>query len=238
MKEAVFKDSKTNYLFLTLKTIALVTMTMDHLAVRLDMMARIDWDTYDLMRCFGRFSFPLFCLILSFGFFHTGNIKKYLLRMLIFALISELPYDLCIHNSIIDLNHQNVIFTLFFGLVCLKLIDDILTNNKIFMFKIDPQNFVGKYILVIPVVTFFCASAYLFKSEYRYEGIILIVIVYFLLSLKYTTIKIKADNEGDEELYSEKNSNNMNLWWKKILKNCFYYYYPVHLIILYLLFSR
>ena len=128
----------------TLKIIAIVAMVIDHIAAvvlarqmiatgYLDAMNSgvyeevMGWLTdnmllyysYDFMRMVGRLGFPIFCFLLVEGFLRTGNVKKYLLRMGIFALVSEIPFDLAMTGSFFHWTYQNVFFTLFLGLFAL-----------------------------------------------------------------------------------------------------------------------
>ena len=77
-----------------LKYIALFSMFLDHIGVIGK--AFLSKNVYFLLRAVGRLSFPLFCFILAEGFFHTKNRKKYQQRLFIFALLSEIPYDLAL----------------------------------------------------------------------------------------------------------------------------------------------
>ena len=70
-----------------LKLIACLTMLIDHLGA-------IFFPTCAWLRMVGRLSFPIYCFLLAEGVHHTRNLKKYGLRLLLVALITELPYDL------------------------------------------------------------------------------------------------------------------------------------------------
>ena len=125
----------------TLKMIAIVTMLIDHIGAavlaRLLMVnglgeldqtntdAIMQWlsangalyGTYTVMRMIGRVAFPIFCFLLVEGFLHTHDVKKYAMRLGLFALLSEIPFDLAFSSKILEFNYQNVFFTLFIGLL-------------------------------------------------------------------------------------------------------------------------
>ncbi len=109
-----------------LKYLAMVSMLIDHMAaVLLAPLLLENYDAvlwgfsvsalYDGMRDFGRLAFPIYCFLLVEGFFHTSNRKKMLGNLLLFALLSEIPFDLAFQKETLELGYQNVFVTLSLG---------------------------------------------------------------------------------------------------------------------------
>ena len=94
----------------TLKIIAIVSMLVDHIGL-------VFFPEVMMFRIIGRISFPIFAYVLAEGIYYTKDITKYMLRLGIFALLSEIPYDLAVMGSVLEFSHQNVFFTLFFGVL-------------------------------------------------------------------------------------------------------------------------
>lgn len=127
----------------TVKIIAVISMLIDHTAAVVltrQVMANgymdivwgtqeqiMDWLTENAllfygmqgMRMIGRLGFPIFCFLLVEGFQRSRDVRKYALRLGIFALISEIPFDLAITGQILHTGYQNVYFTLLLGLLAL-----------------------------------------------------------------------------------------------------------------------
>ena len=115
-----------------LKTIALFAMITDHVAAVFLMNSDIvllsignhHLRLYSLMRMIGRIAFPIYSFLLVEGFMHTHNRKKYGIRLLLFALISEIPWNLLRGNSLFY-KTQNAFFTLLLGYLGLCQIDKL-----------------------------------------------------------------------------------------------------------------
>ena len=90
-----------------LKLIACITMLIDHIGA-------IFFPSLKILRMIGRLSFPIYCFLLVEGAAHTKNAGKYALRLLICAIISELPYDLAFDGRL-SLNSLSVMATLLIG---------------------------------------------------------------------------------------------------------------------------
>lgn len=140
-------NTKTGITGSTLKIIAIVCMLIDHIgAVILERYLYANGLSYKTMqmmveggfgnlqkvviadlilRLIGRLAFPIFCFLLVEGFYYTSNRAKYVLRLFLFALISEVPFDFAFKNSWLEFSYQNVFFTLTIGLLTIWGIDEI-----------------------------------------------------------------------------------------------------------------
>ena len=99
-----------------LRILALVLMLLDHLWATV--VPGNNWMTY-----LGRMAFPIFAFQTAQGYIHTRDFKAYCKRLLIFAAVSELPFNLMISGSPFFPQHQNVMLTLLLGLLCCRAYD-------------------------------------------------------------------------------------------------------------------
>lgn len=107
----------------TLKILAMFFMLLDHLWARI--VPGNTWMTY-----MGRMAFPIFAFLIVEGYFHTSDFKKYAKRLLVFALISEIPFNLMYISSPIFPFHQNVMFTLLLGLLTIRSLDIFIKQKE------------------------------------------------------------------------------------------------------------
>lgn len=141
---------------LILKTVALATMIIDHYGA-------IFQSGENIYRIIGRIAFPVYCFLLVEGYFHTSDVKKYGKRLLLFAIVSEIPFDLAFYGKI-GFEHQNIFFTLSIGLAAIFFIDN----------KEGKYNF--NKSLVIAAAGIF---AMILSVDYNIMGVIYILSFYF-----------------------------------------------------------
>ncbi len=108
-------------------------------------------------RIIGRLSFPLFAWLISTGYFHTRNVFKYLSRLIILAVIIQIPYSLYFKST-----YLNIFFTLFVGLLTIYFYDSI--KNRV--------------IGIISIINLLLISAVL-NFDYGVYGILTIFIFYY-----------------------------------------------------------
>lgn len=126
MDNITTKPDKTGMSSFALKTIAIIAMLIDHIA-----WAFVPTGTIlgQIMHIIGRITAPIMCYFIAEGYYHTHNMKKYALRLAIFALISHIPYNYFMTGKIVNPFtsgfRTSVIYTLFLGLISL-----IIWNNE------------------------------------------------------------------------------------------------------------
>lgn len=154
-----------------LKRLALCSMLLDHLGascLEAGVFSRpgpIPGPLLTLDVCLrwaGRLAFPLYCFLLVEGFLHTHSLRQYAGRMLAFALVSELPFDLAFFHTPFYQGHQNVYWTLFFGLCALGCLRHCGERSA-------PGIFSALALAVL---------AELLRTDYGAIGVLLIVVLY------------------------------------------------------------
>lgn len=99
-----------------LKILAAVSMLLDHIGA----VFVPGYYGYYLCRVLGRLAFPVYCFLLAEGICHTRNPRKYGLRLLIGALVSEIPFDITFYGGLTS-THQSVMVTLLLGFCAMEL---------------------------------------------------------------------------------------------------------------------
>ena len=92
------------------KVIACLTMLLDHIGA----VFMPGYYTYYILRIIGRIAFPIYCFQLAEGVHYTRNPGKYALRLALWAVASEIPFDLAFYGGL-TIEHQSVMLTLLLG---------------------------------------------------------------------------------------------------------------------------
>lgn len=151
-----------------LHIIAMAFMLCDHL-----------WATI-LGRCIflndiGRLAYPIFTFMLVEGFFHTSNLKKYVIRMFVFALIAEIPFNLMTNGVLIYPFHQNVMWTFAIALLLMAWIEHV-----------KKRGILWQTILVSMLATGIgFLSGFAVYSDYFGFGVLVIFVFYFFRGKKW-----------------------------------------------------
>ena len=151
-----------------LQIIAMTLMLMDHLWATL--LPAKEWLT-----CAGRVAFPIFAFMAVEGYFHTRSFKKYILRMLLFAVLSEIPFDLMYGGTWFYPVHQNVLWTFLLSLLGVWLMEQVRKKGKTWM-----------YLLVcVLVVLAGLVLGTLCMVDYYGAGVLTVFVFYFLHGRKW-----------------------------------------------------
>jgi len=233
-----------------LKLIATVTMLIDHIGATLVYSAYLAaWNAgdyaqsnalvpvYQTMRIIGRIAFPIYCFLLVEGFHYTRNVKKYLSRLAIGMLLSEIPFDMAF-SGYIDWTGSSVMVTLLLGCLMMEGMKRL-------------EGF-WKVLPILPAVWI----AELLGTDYAGHGIALIAMLYltkglpreklwrtvgFVILLWFGVTVTIGGVAVPMELFGLIGLVPMFLYdGKKLTKNKwvqwgFYLFYPVHITVLWIL---
>lgn len=228
-----------------LRVIAVLLMLSDHIWATY--MSLGNWMTY-----IGRMAFPIFAFQIAEGFVHTSNFKKYALRLLGFAVITEIPFNLFYSSRVFNPYHQNVLFTLLLGLLAIYVLDNLKKNFT--------KKNIGCSLLWIALI---CVAATLGFVDYGFLGMLTVVMFYVLRDFPFAWLAqlvgmvlinivffeglvypVEIFGKTFELPYQGFAVFSLIPIWlyggrkgksSKIMQYGFYAFYPVHMLILYLL---
>lgn len=210
-----------------LKIIAVISMLIDHIG------AYIFPDAYWL-RCIGRLAFPIFAFYIAEGMRYTRSRKRYVLTLLVFAIISQIPY-----GFLREFYYLNILFTFLIAIFAIFLIENYKKNETLYMI----------YLLLLGSVLLFVE--FLNIVDYGIFGVLLILVFYFvkdkklslslgaaclvLLTLKMmlfagftlrSTVQFLSILSLLLLYFYNGNKGKVNLKW------LFYIFYPLHLLVI------
>lgn len=218
-----------------LKLLAVFLMTVDHVGLTLVEQGFLGgiaggespWWYVDLvLRGMGRLAFPIFAFLLAEGAFHTRHEKEYALRLLVFALVSEIPFDLALFGSWFHPGYQNVLFTLLAAYLAI----------------LGIRKNVRRPVLQVLCAAAGCGAAALLRTDYGAMGVLMTVLLYWFRGSVLQTVVGAAAALLDSISWAGISAlafvpihfyNGERGRWPG--KYFFYIYYPVHLLVFYLL---
>lgn len=206
-----------------LKIFAVIFMFIDHIGF-------VFFPSQIIFRIIGRIAFPIFAFQIGIGFKHTKDKRKHIFTMLLFAIISQIPFRL-IHDLYGILAPLNVFFTFALALSIIYCIDEI------------------KHMVVkIPLVMIIFIIANYITVDYGILGIALTVLLYYISEVSFgSLIAITSFSatycflyDNTLELYCMLSIPFLLLFNGKKganVKWLFYIFYPLHMLIFYLIFK-
>ena len=238
-------DSKKGISSFGLHVLAMALMLCDHLWAML--LPAQEWLT-----CIGRIAFPIFAFMIVEGLNHTHDRKQYLKRLLIFALVSEIPFDLMYGSTPFYPYHQNVIWTFLLAIALILMIEKAKSAGKRWLTVAACAGAVlqGTVLGVVTMVDYFA------------PGVLTVLVFYFfrqrtwwcalgqLVCLYYLNVEVLGGYYYEIELFGhsfELIQQSLALlalipiwlyrgrqgYHKKWFQYFCYAFYPVHMLILY-----
>ena len=223
----------------TLKLIAIITMLTDHVGAVIVERMIIRGVTFggmnlkelymldQVLRSIGRIGFPIFCFLLVEGFIHTKDRVKYGLRLTLFAVLSEIPFNLAFTGRLFSTKYQNVFFTLLIGFLVMAVFGWLEEKCR--------EKPMLSMILMVIVMAAGMALAAVLKTDYDYRGIISIVVLYIFrmyrpFQLLAGALTFMWEIPAPAAFLAAACYNGKR---GLKLKYVFYVFYPLHLLLLY-----
>lgn len=211
-----------------LKYIAIIAMVIDHIGefVISDLYG-FDSPVYMWCKIIGRITFPIFAFLLVEGFKKTKNLKGYFFNILIFALLSEIPFDLVRSGNPIDFEYQNIMFTLLINLLMIYIMEE----TKI-------KNINSKLLFECMLVIIFSVVSYLLKLDYLFYGPLVIYFYYKFHDNKLMRF-VTSEASFYFQFFSFVHISNILIYFYngergRQNKYFFYFFYPAHLLLIYI----
>ena len=174
-----------------IKLIAIITMLCDHSGDAI-------LGQFSVLNVIGRIAFPLFCFQIVIGYKHTKNVNKYLLRLFLFGLISQIPFSLFCYSYLGRIDLLNVYFTLALGLLAIYILDMFPKKYKFLAIILD---------IVLMIIAEFA------QTDYGWFGVCLIICIYLfyndksLSKIKNNAFYSNITNNSNETLQYSNEEN-------------------------------
>ena len=197
---------------------------------------------YDTFRLIGRIAFPIYSFLIVQGFIHTRNVLKYCLRLFLFALISEVAFDIGFNNVLFETYSNNVFFTLGLGLIGIIIISRIENIYHAFKDKINKVRLnIGCFLSGLCFV--FALGIFadeIFRCDYGFSGVLCIICMYIFrnnITIGYilgvlSTVLLNSNMMQIYALFGLLFVMKYDGEKGKSMKYFFYLYYPLHILIL------
>lgn len=217
-----------------LKVIAIISMLIDHVGMVLvgpltDTGAVPVWVYFVMRDVIGRLAFPIFCFLLVEGYAHTHSKSRYLARIAVFAIISEIPFDLATSGQWYDSGAQNVFWTLAFGLAALMVCEKIKQLG----------NEIAAFMLSVLAICACATIAEILNTDYGWMGVAAIGLMYLSNKIKYSEraafgilplVLYEPAVLLDIPIIASYNGKRGRCG--RVLRWAFYAFYPIHLAVL------
>lgn len=177
-----------------------------------------------VMQLIGGMALPIFAFLLVEGFLKTSDYRKYLLSLLGFAVISEIPYDLAMNGKVLYRSSQNVLFTMTICLLMLYFLRMVRAGKGAFSVMMQ--------ILIVLGAVLWCS---LFRAQYGLCMVLLAAIFYLFYSRNVLKTVLGA---AVSLLYVTGPLSFYGIWCyneerkNKLPKYAYYAFYPLHLLVL------
>jgi len=156
-----------------------ITSAVLHIIAMLFMLCDHLWGTVisgnDWLTCLGRISFPIFAFMIVEGYFHTGNLKKYVGRLLLFAVISEIPFNLAMGSRLFYPIHQNVLWAFLMAIGFIHWNEKARKSGKLWK----------RVIVGFTSVILAYLSGLLTMVDFYHAGILTVLVFYFFRERKW-----------------------------------------------------
>ena len=147
----------------SLKVIAMTSMVMDH-AMKI-------FGIHSLfLTIAGRLAFPIFAFLLAEGYAHTSNVNRYTGRLLFWAVLTEIPFDMAFYGEPFMFRHQNVLWTFLISLLMLRLYDRF--GEK--------EEYIGRLISMMAVLALGMFLGVMTMCDYSAVGVLMVLMFWFL----------------------------------------------------------